>query len=87
MRSLNSVIRDSLARHSGVHPAAIRPEQHLERDLDLSPIELVLVTLDVEDIEDVEISVEGLARLETVADLLSYLTQAVVLARRFAPVA
>jgi len=82
MRSVRSVVLYVLAHHLGCPVAKIHPWQDLERDLDLTPLELVLVALDIEGIEDVDLHVEGLDRIRTVADLGSFFVREVEHARR-----
>jgi hypothetical protein len=75
MRSIQSVARGILALHAG-RGREIRAWQRLEADLDLTPLELVLVTLEVEQLAQVELSTEGLEGVETVGDLFAFLSQA-----------
>jgi hypothetical protein len=72
MRSLRSVVLRVLAHHSG-HPVdAIHPWQELEHDLDMTPLEIVLVALEVEGIVDADLDVTDLARVRSVGDLLTF---------------
>jgi acyl carrier protein len=77
MKILNAVVRASLATHLDRDPATLHPWLRLEEDLDLTPLKLVLVALDVEDLEDVNLPLERLATLRTVGDLLAFLRFAV----------
>jgi len=81
---MNELVRSVLARR---HPArdagAIRPWHRLERDLGMTPLELVLIALKVEEIEGVELPVEDLSTLRTVEELVSFLTRAVLYSQRW----
>jgi acyl carrier protein len=81
MKSINAVVRESLARHLDRDESTIRPSQRLDEDLDLTPLELVLVALDVEEIEDVTIPLEQLEAARTVGELLRFFARAVARAR------
>jgi acyl carrier protein len=76
MRSIQSVARGILALHAGRRGREIRAWHRLEADLDLTPLELVLVTLEIEQLAQVELSTEGLEAVETVGDLFAFLSQA-----------
>jgi hypothetical protein len=72
MKSLDAVVRESLARRLHRDGTTIHPWHRLEEDLDLTPLELVLLALDVEEIEDVSFSLEPLAKAHTVGDLFAF---------------
>jgi acyl carrier protein len=61
--------------------STIHAWQDLALDLDATPLDLVLVTLDVESAEDARIDVEGLGDLRTVGDLSAFLAREVVRSR------
>jgi acyl carrier protein len=82
MKNVTGLIRGVLAHRAGRHPDDVRAWHNLERDLDLTPLELVLVTLEVEEAVDVELPAEELATLETVGDLFVFVTRAVADERR-----
>jgi hypothetical protein len=82
MKSTNAVVRGVLARHLNREVSSIYSWQHLERDLDLTPLELVLVALEVEELESVPIPVEELAATQTVGDLLSFFSLTVAREKR-----
>jgi acyl carrier protein len=67
--SLDSLVRQVVARHLAVAPCEIAPMQHLERDLGLDPLDLVLIALRLEDIEQIEFPMSRLEGAETVGDL------------------
>jgi acyl carrier protein len=73
MNTVNQVVRGLLAHHLKREPASIKASQHLGRDLDVTPLELVLIALDLEDIEGVAVPIEQLGELETVGDLVNFL--------------
>jgi hypothetical protein len=68
MKALNQTVRGVLARHLGRPPSSIHAWQDLEADLDMTPLELVLVVLEVEEILDSPLPVEDLPSLRTVGD-------------------
>lgn len=85
MRALQGVVVQVLAHHSGRPKSSIHPWQNLERDLDMTPLEVVLVVLEIEGLEDVDIEVEGLEEVTTVGELSSFVKRGVArgkLARR-----
>ena len=82
MSSLSSVVRGLLARHLDRHPSTIHAWHSIEQDLDLTPLELVLVAVEIEALEDVELDVEGLSDAQTVSDVYAYFRRAVGRARR-----
>jgi acyl carrier protein len=82
MKSINAVVRESLARHLDRDASTIHASQLLEEDLDLTPLELVLVALDVEEVEDVTLPFEQLATARTVGELLAFFARAVARAKR-----
>jgi hypothetical protein len=90
MRALHGVVVQVLAHHSGRAKSSIHPWQNLERDLDMTPLEVVLVVLEIEGLEDVDIQVEGLEEVTTVGELSSFVKREVArekLARRSLEVA
>ncbi len=76
MRTIDQVVRRVLAHHTGRDVATIRPWQQLEEDLDLTPLEIVLVALEIEDALEVEIQAEELAGIATVGELASFVSRA-----------
>ena len=75
-------VRSTLARRAGCPTSALHPGHRLEDDLDLTPLELVLIALEIEEAVGVAIAVEGLASVETVGELMSYFSRALSRARR-----
>jgi hypothetical protein len=61
--------------------STIHPWHDLAVDLDVTPLVLVLVTLDIESAEDAVIDVEGLGDLKTVGDLSTFVRRQVARAR------
>jgi acyl carrier protein len=76
MKSIHSVARGILASHTGRSDRQIRAWHRLERDLDMTPLELVLVMLEVEQLARVELPAAGLENVETVGDLFAFLSYA-----------
>ena len=78
MTSMNATVRSMLANHPARDPSAIRPWHHLDHDLGTTPLELVLIVVKVGEIEGVDLPVEDLSMLSTVAELVAFLTRAVL---------
>jgi hypothetical protein len=78
---IHSIASDVLARHIRRDIRTVRMWHSLDRDLDLTPLELVLVALEIEESGHVHVSVEELATVETVGDLFMCLSKAVVYSR------
>jgi acyl carrier protein len=74
-----------IAHRTGCDVAQIHPWQRLEEDLDMTPLELVLVALEIEDIEGVEIDVSGMENVRRVGDLCRFFERRLHAARRDAP--
>ena len=75
MKPMNVVVREALARRARRSHLPIHSSQHLRRDLELSQLDLVLLAIDVEKTQDVEVPVDELLLLETVADLLLFFSR------------
>jgi hypothetical protein len=82
MRSTSSVVLHVLAHHAKRPIATLRRWHALDRDLDMTPLEIVLVALEIEDILDVDLDVDGLDRARTVGELANLLSQEVARAQR-----
>jgi hypothetical protein len=82
MRSLRHIVRQVIAIHTRRAASGVRPWQELETDLDLTPLELVLVALEVEGILDVDLDVGGLDEARTVGDVIAFFEREVPRARR-----
>jgi acyl carrier protein len=67
--SAEEITREVIAAHLEVEPSTIKPHQHLERDLGITLLGLVLIGLDLEDVEHVSLSFEDFSGVQTVADL------------------
>jgi acyl carrier protein len=65
------VVRFALALHLSMDREHIEPEDRLEADLGLDPLDLVLVVLRLEEIENAEFPVAELESVVTVADLVA----------------
>ena len=66
----------ALANHLQVDPLAIEISQRLEADWGLDALDVVLVSLRLEELLDVEIPLSDLQEVETVADLVTLARQA-----------
>jgi acyl carrier protein len=80
MASNYAVVRSILARHLGRYATEIRPWQHVEHDLDMTPLELTLIAAELEDAADIAIAADDLARVATVGDLVCLVGEARTLA-------
>jgi len=78
-------VRRTLAHYAGRPAKALHPRLRLEADLDLMPLELVLVATEIEEAVGMEVPVEGLASVETVADLMRFFRRALAHGRRSHP--
>jgi acyl carrier protein len=65
-----------LAEHLEADVAAIHLDHDLAGDLGLTPLAVVLVVLDLEDLEGVFLPFEQLVQVKTVADLARFLAHA-----------
>jgi acyl carrier protein len=66
------LVCSTLARHTDCDARAIRSSWTLEHDLALTPLELVLIALEVEEHEGIRLPVEDLVSATTVGDLVSF---------------
>lgn len=66
------LVCSTLARHSDYDARAIRSSWTLEHDLALTPLDLVLVAVEVEEQKGVKLPIEDLANATTVGDLVSF---------------
>ncbi|HEY2514403.1 MAG TPA: acyl carrier protein [Polyangiaceae bacterium] len=78
---LEAAVREMIARHLDVAPASIASTQHVQRDLELDPLDLTLIALRFEEKTQVEFPLALLERVETVADLVA-LVKSVMKGRR-----
>lgn len=77
MKILSLIVRSELARRLNCSVAAIHPWQRLDRDLDLGPLDLVLIALRIEETQGVALTFEDLENVETVGELVDYLAEAI----------
>jgi hypothetical protein len=82
MRTDMQRIRATLARRAGCHPSVLHPGHRLEDDLDLGPLELVLIAREIEEAIGVAIPVGGLDSVRTVGELMGYFSRALSRRRR-----
>ncbi len=77
MKSVAALVRTVLAHHLDCDAGEIRPWQNLEADLDLTPLELILIALEIEESEGVDLPVEALDSVATVGDFVAFVAFAV----------
>jgi acyl carrier protein len=82
MRTDMQLVRTTLARHAGCPATALHPGHSLEHDLDLTPLELVLIAVEIEEAVGIRIPVEGLASVQTVGELMGFFSRALSRSRR-----
>ncbi len=63
------IVRRVLAEHLDVDASQVHLEQHLETDLGMTALGLVLVALDLEEVECVSLPFDELKRIKTVGQL------------------
>jgi acyl carrier protein len=73
---MRAIVLETIARHLGCSPVGLREDLHLERDLELTPLELVLIACELEEACGRQIPVEGLEDVETVGELTAFFTAA-----------
>jgi acyl carrier protein len=81
MKSLTAIVQEIVAHRARRETATMTPSLHLRRDLNLRPLDLALVALDLEEVVDVEVPCHAVANASTVGELVASLTRAVVRAR------
>ncbi len=77
MKSINRSVCRALALHLNRPPSSIHAFHRLEEDLDVTPLEIVLVALDIEELEEIEIPMEDLEGMKTVGDLVTFFSATV----------
>ncbi len=77
MKIITAAVRGTLAHHTGRSVHAIHAWHRLEADLDLTPLEIVIIGMELEEIVGSEIPVDALGDLETVADLFGLVSRVV----------
>ena len=73
--SIHSIALSALARHTRRDIGTVRTWHSLKGDLHLTPLELVIIALEIQDAAGVEVSPEELATLETVGDFFMCLSR------------
>ena len=68
---LDDVVRRTVARHAGVDHVDVDALQHLQRDLHLQPLDIVLIVLAIEDAERIELPIAHLESNSTVGGLMT----------------
>jgi hypothetical protein len=79
--SLSHAVLCILARHADRTLPSLSYDSDLERDLDLSPLELVFVSKDLGDACELDLTLDGIERVKTVGELVAFLLRAVSAAR------
>jgi acyl carrier protein len=74
MITIEQTVRSVLARHTGRLPSTLHARQRLERDLHLTPLEIVLVILEVEQILEEFLPIDEAASLHRVGDLIAFVS-------------
>jgi acyl carrier protein len=75
-------VRKTIARRAGRPASSLHADDNLEDDLDLTPLELVLIAIDIEEAAGIDIPVEGLASVKTLGQLMRFFSRALSRARR-----
>ncbi|HVW24244.1 MAG TPA: hypothetical protein VHC69_02690 [Polyangiaceae bacterium] len=71
--SFANFVRQGIARQVGLPEHCVEPAQRLREDLGLLPLDLVLVTLSLEDVANARFPVEHLDSVKTVGELTWFL--------------
>jgi acyl carrier protein len=74
--SIQSLVQRVLARHVRPDITPVQAWHSLKDDLHLTPLELVVVALEIEEAGQVDVSVEELATADTVGDLVRWFSKA-----------
>ncbi len=82
MESLERTVRRMLTNFGGHDQSVARRWQHLRRDLAVTPLEIELVALEIEQRIGVTLPLDELAAVQTVGDLLTFFVDAVRSERR-----
>ncbi len=81
MKTVASIVREVLARHARREAGSIDSSLDLRRDLHLRPLELALVSIELEEIAGIPLSCLKIASFDTVGELAAFLSTAVASAR------
>ena len=68
-------IQEIIAKQLGIDPETIKPESRLVEDLKTDSLDIVELIMDLEQEFDKQIPDEELPKIQTVADIISYLEQ------------
>jgi acyl carrier protein len=87
---LADVVRRAVAKHLGIDRDEIEAFDHLQRDLHLQPLDIVLVVLAIEDSQRIALPIANLDSIATVTGLTTLVRRAYASARhayvpRFVP--
>jgi acyl carrier protein len=67
--SLDEMVCDVVARHLDVDRRAIDLRKTVDRDLELDPLDLVLIAIRIEELADLEFPIARLESVHTIEDL------------------
>ena len=76
MKNVTSLVRGALAHRARCRSSTVRAWHRPQGDLHLTPVQLLLLALELEDAVGVELPTEELASVETVGDLFVLVTRA-----------
>jgi hypothetical protein len=76
MKSVQTAVLEVIARHVQQDVPAVHHWLRLERDLDLTPLELVLIALEVDEATGVQVGPEEVALPDTVGEFVSLFVNA-----------
>ena len=68
--SLNRLVCEVVARHLQVEPRAIDAKTMVQQDLELDPLDLVLIALRIEELEQIEFPIAHLEHVRSVGDIV-----------------
>jgi acyl carrier protein len=68
--SLNRLVCEVVARHLQLEPRAIDAQKTVQEDLELDPLDLVLIALRIEELERIEFPIARLEYVRTVGDIV-----------------
>lgn len=80
------LVRAAVARHATLLVEDIDPALDLERDLELDPLDLILIAMRVADIAEIDFPMHRLELVATVGDLVGILRWSIVSSRASAHV-
>jgi hypothetical protein len=82
MKSVSTMVREVVARRVHREIATIGSSVHLQHDLHLRPLEVALLSLDLEEVVGVPVSCHEIASLGTVGELTTLVSTTLAASRR-----